>query len=29
MPGAAFYRTDLVDRLMHDGYTFKVLDNDK
>ncbi|CAB3235856.1 unnamed protein product [Arctia plantaginis] len=24
-PGAAFFRTDIVDRLMHEGYTFQVL----
>ncbi|CAH0583137.1 unnamed protein product [Chrysodeixis includens] len=28
-PGAAFYRTDIVDRLMHDGFTFEVLDSNK
>ncbi|CAH1635742.1 unnamed protein product [Spodoptera littoralis] len=25
MPGAAFYRTDIVDRLMHEGYSFEVV----
>lgn len=25
MPGAAFNRTDIVDRLMHEGYTYEVL----
>ncbi|XP_075976278.1 saccharopine dehydrogenase-like oxidoreductase [Anticarsia gemmatalis] len=28
MPGAAFYRTDIVDRLMHDGYKFEVVQNE-
>nr|XP_021189549.2 saccharopine dehydrogenase-like oxidoreductase [Helicoverpa armigera] len=25
MPGAAFYRTDIVDRLMHEGYSYEIL----
>lgn len=27
MPGAAFYRTDIVDRLMHEGFTYEVVGN--
>ncbi|KAF9416228.1 hypothetical protein HW555_006387 [Spodoptera exigua] len=25
MPGAAFFRTDIVDRLMHEGYTYEIV----